>query len=294
MTFAEVDYYKISRVRLDGNQLSGNTTEDFGVYPNLTFIDISFNKFNGEISSNWVRCPNLGTLRIARNNLTGSIPPEISKATQLGVLDLSSNRLVGEIPKELGKLTRISKFNLSNNQLSGAIPQEFESLTNLEQLDMSRNNLGQSIQFLGNCIKLNYLNLSNNKFNQEIPSQLENLLQLSKLVIPFSEERYHYMRGLEYIDISYNDLQSPIPDSPAFKSASIKVLQGNKASYNYSSHEDPALGLRITRIASVLRFPSLCLRILIVIFSVSSETPSNKGIPIRTVRVSRSRELSEM
>ncbi|KAL5767386.1 hypothetical protein ACOSQ2_014169 [Xanthoceras sorbifolium] len=63
----------------------------------------------------------------------------------------------------------------------------------------------------------------------------------------------------------------------------MKLICYLKASYNCSSHEDPALGLRITRIASVLRFPSLCLRILIVSFSVSSETPSNKGIPMRTV-----------
>ncbi|KAL5834509.1 hypothetical protein ACOSQ4_014006 [Xanthoceras sorbifolium] len=118
------NYTSLFRVSLDGNQLSENIAEDFGVYPNLTFNDLSFNKFDGEISSNWARCPYLATLRIAGNNITGSIPPQIGKATQREVLDLSSNHLVGEMPKELRKLTRISKLlNLSNNQLSSGVPE---------------------------------------------------------------------------------------------------------------------------------------------------------------------------
>ncbi|KAL5767389.1 hypothetical protein ACOSQ2_014172 [Xanthoceras sorbifolium] len=112
------------KISLDGNQLCENIAEDFGVYPNLTFNDLSFNKFDGEISSNWARCPYLATLRIAGNNITGSIPPQIGKATQREVLDLSSNHLVGEMPKELRKLTRISKLlNLTNNQLSSGVPE---------------------------------------------------------------------------------------------------------------------------------------------------------------------------
>ncbi|KAL5836906.1 hypothetical protein ACOSQ3_014075 [Xanthoceras sorbifolium] len=108
------------RVSLDGNQLSENIAEDFGVYPNLTFNDLSFNKFDGEISSNWARCPYLATLRIAGNNITGSIPPHIGKATQREVLDLSSNHLVGEMPKELRKLTRISNHIPDNPAFKSA------------------------------------------------------------------------------------------------------------------------------------------------------------------------------
>ena len=40
------------RVRLKRNQLSRNIFEDFGVYKNLQFIDLSYNRFYGEISQN--------------------------------------------------------------------------------------------------------------------------------------------------------------------------------------------------------------------------------------------------
>ncbi|KAF5934494.1 hypothetical protein HYC85_030665 [Camellia sinensis] len=36
------------------------------------------------------------------------------------------------------------------------------------------------------------------------------------------------MRGMAYVDISYNELQGPIPMSNAFMNASIEALQGNK------------------------------------------------------------------
>ena len=41
------------RVRFDGNQLTGNITEDFRFYPNLNYIDLSDNNLYGELSSNW-------------------------------------------------------------------------------------------------------------------------------------------------------------------------------------------------------------------------------------------------
>ncbi|XP_038716959.1 MDIS1-interacting receptor like kinase 2-like [Tripterygium wilfordii] len=36
------------------------------------------------------------------------------------------------------------------------------------------------------------------------------------------------MRGLSYVDISYNELEGPIPDSRAFRDAGFEALQGNK------------------------------------------------------------------
>ncbi|CAL8104392.1 unnamed protein product [Prunus armeniaca] len=83
-------------VRLDRNQLTGNISEDFGLYPNLDFMNISHNNLYGEISHNWGQCPKLKTILKAGNNLSGSIPPEIGNTTQIHVLDLSSNHLVVE------------------------------------------------------------------------------------------------------------------------------------------------------------------------------------------------------
>ena len=36
------------------------------------------------------------------------------------------------------------------------------------------------------------------------------------------------MRWLSYVDISYNKLEGPLPNSKAFKQAHIEALQGNE------------------------------------------------------------------
>ncbi|XP_050254950.1 probable leucine-rich repeat receptor-like protein kinase At1g35710 [Quercus robur] len=96
-------------VHLEQNQLFGNLSEDFGVYRNLQYMDLSYNRFSGEISHSWSRCPQLGILLIACDGIGGGIPPEIGNFTQLHVLDISYNRLVGKLPKE--KVFSISTFD---------------------------------------------------------------------------------------------------------------------------------------------------------------------------------------
>ncbi|XP_058222202.1 MDIS1-interacting receptor like kinase 2-like [Rhododendron vialii] len=254
------DCSSLFRVRLEGNQLTGSISEDFGVYPDLDFLDLSRNKFYGEISENWSKCPKLQTLRMAGNNITGSIPPELGDSAQLRRLDLASNHLTGEIPKELGKLSSLLELYLNDNQLSGGIPKKIGSLTELEKLDLSINRLSGSIAAgnLNNCIKLNYLNLSNNNFSQEIPRQLGKISPLSKVDLSRNSlmgeipseitglmslewlnlshnhlsglipRVFQDMKWLLHVDISFNELEGPIPMSEAFMNASIDGLQGNK------------------------------------------------------------------
>ncbi|KAK9200579.1 hypothetical protein WN944_015777 [Citrus x changshan-huyou] len=247
------------RVRLDGNNLTGNISEALGIYPNLTFIDLSRNNFYGEISSNWGKCPKLGTLNVSMNNITGGIPREIGNSSQLQALDLSLNQIVGDIPKELGKSNSLTKLILRGNQLTGRLPTEIGSLIKLEYLDFSANRFNNSVpEILGNLLKLHYLGLSNNQFVQELPKELEKLVQLSLLdashnlfggEIPFQicslkslemlnlshnnlsgsiPNCFDGMHGLSVIDISDNQLQGPVPNSTAFRNAPVEALEGNK------------------------------------------------------------------
>ncbi|XP_039049895.1 MDIS1-interacting receptor like kinase 2-like [Hibiscus syriacus] len=126
---ANADCSSLKRLRLERNRLTGNISEDFGVYPSLDFIGLSDDHFYGEISPKWALCNNLSTLLIAGNNITGRIPPELGDS----------------IPKELTKLTSLSRPILSGNQLSGGIPLEVGSFSDLEYLDLSANRLSQSI-----------------------------------------------------------------------------------------------------------------------------------------------------
>ncbi|KAI8548254.1 hypothetical protein RHMOL_Rhmol07G0259300 [Rhododendron molle] len=253
------DCSSLVRVLLEGNQLTGSISEDFGVYPHLDYMDLSRNRFYGEISKNWSKCPKLQSLRMGGNNITGSIPPELGDLAQLHRLDLSSNHLTGEIPKVLGKLSSLLELYLNDNQLSGGIPREIGSLTELEKLDLSINKLSGPIAAgnLENCIKLIYLNLSNNNFSQEIPGPLGNLTHLGEMDLSRNSltreippeiagfkslERLNLshnnlsglipnvleeMNWLVHVDISFNELEGPIPNSKAFMNATIQGLQGN-------------------------------------------------------------------
>ncbi|XP_058083268.1 MDIS1-interacting receptor like kinase 2-like isoform X2 [Magnolia sinica] len=250
----------LTRLRINGNQLAANLSAAFGVYPHLTFIDISDNMLFGELSPNWGECRNLTKLQFSGNMISGRIPPEIGQLRQLEVLGLSSNHLIGEIPKEFGKLTSLFHLTLNDNQLSGQVPQEIGKLSNLEVLDLSMNHLSGPIPpQLGDCSKLRYLKLSENVLNGSMPFQIGNLVylqglldlshnslngqispQLTKLIrleklnlshnmlsgsIPPSFEG---MFSLQSIDFSYNALEGPIPNSKNFQKAPAKAFIKNK------------------------------------------------------------------
>jgi hypothetical protein len=247
------------RIRLDENQLTGNISEVFGVYPDLDYINLSNNNFYGELSPNWGRSTQLTDLEIAGNHITGNIPPEIRNATRLQVLDLSSNHLVGEIPKELGRLTSLGKLILTNNQLSGGILSELGSLTNLEYLDLSINKLSNSVpECIGKFSNLYYMNLSHNEFSRGIPTQVAKLVHLSELDLSHNQltgevptefgnlqslvtmDISHNnlsgilpsgltgMHGLLYVKIAFNEFWGQIPSNKAFQDAPIEALEGNK------------------------------------------------------------------
>ncbi|XP_012090763.1 MDIS1-interacting receptor like kinase 2-like [Jatropha curcas] len=252
--------HSLYRVRLEHNQLTGVLDQDFGVYPNLTYIDLSFNKLRGELSAKWGQCQNLTLLRIAGNMVGGNIPAEISHLEQLVVLDLSLNQISGDIPENLGKLSKLLLLSLKDNRLSGQVPTEIGELSNLQSLDLSMNMLSGPIPHqIGDCSRLQMLNLAENKLNGRIPYQIGNLAalqnsldlsynfltgeipsQLGKLAsleqlnlscnnltgsIPSSLSN---MLSLITFNLSYNNLEGPIPDSNIFRSVDPSAYSNNK------------------------------------------------------------------
>ncbi|KAI9114258.1 hypothetical protein K1719_014908 [Acacia pycnantha] len=220
----------------------------FGVYPNLDYIDLSGNQLYGHLSSRWGKCQNLTRLIIHKNKLSGDIPPELGGATKLGLLDLSSNNLSGHIPIELGKLIMLTKLCLSDNNFSGNVPSDVRSLSRLQTLELAANNFnGSMTREIGELKSLKFLNLSKNKFDESIPLEFGELRELEQLdfsdnfligtipsmlgilpklqllnlshnnltgSIPSSFGRP--MSALSNVDISYNQLEGPIPIKQAF------------------------------------------------------------------------------
>ncbi|KAI9114266.1 hypothetical protein K1719_014916 [Acacia pycnantha] len=246
------------RLRLDNNQLVDNITDAFGVYPYLNHIDLSGNQLYGHLSSKWGKCQNLTQLIIDNNKLSGDIPPELGEITKLGLLNLSSNHLSGQIPRELGKLIKLMKLSLSNNNFSGNVPSNIRSLSQLEILELAANNFNGSVaRELGELKSLRCLNLSKNKFDESIPLEVGELQELEQLdlsdnlfigtipsrlgmllklqVLNLSHNNLTGtipssfngpMSALSIVDISYNQLEGPVPVKPAFHN--FDALRNNK------------------------------------------------------------------
>ncbi|KAG5081455.1 hypothetical protein AAZX31_02G252500 [Glycine max] len=258
------------RLNLAENMLTGNISNDFGVYPNLNYIDLSSNCLYGHLSSNWAKSHDLIGLMISYNSLSGAIPPELGQAPKLQKLELSSNHLTGKIPKELGNLTSLTQLSISNNKLSGNIPIEIGSLKQLHRLDLATNDLSGSIpKQLGGLLSLIHLNLSHNKFMESIPSEFSQLQFLQDLdlsgnflngKIPAALGKlkvlemlnlshnslsgsipcnFKHMLSLTNVDISNNQLEGAIPNSPAFLKAPFEALEKNKRLCGNASGLEP-------------------------------------------------------
>ncbi|KAF8006955.1 hypothetical protein BT93_K1068 [Corymbia citriodora subsp. variegata] len=247
------------RLRLDGNQLTGNIAKALGIYSHLVYMDLSHNHLNGELSWKLGHCRNLTSLRISNNHISGEIPMIFRRMAQLQLLNLSSNNLSGEIPRDLGSLSMLLGLDLSNNSITGNIPTGIGLLSHLTHLDLASNNLNGSILVpLGSCKSLLILNLSRNYFQRSIPLEIgqiqflevldlsNNLLignipgDLGKLrilqVLDISHNNisgsiphtFSDMLALTSIDVSYNDLEGPLPNVKAFNEAPFEAIQHNK------------------------------------------------------------------
>ncbi|KAK7395738.1 hypothetical protein VNO78_16305 [Psophocarpus tetragonolobus] len=265
--------YSLKRLRLQQNFLTGDITNFFDVLPNLNYIDLSDNNFHGQISPQWGRFRSLTSLMISENNLTGVIPRELGGASKLQILHLSSNHLTGTIPQELFQLTSLFDLLISNNNLSGNFPVQISSLQQLKYLEIGSNDFtGLIPNQVGDLPNLLILDLSQNKFEGNIPSELGGLKYLTNLdlsgnlltgVIP---PTLGGIKGLETLnlshnslsgdlssfdeiisltsfDVSYNQLEGPLPDTPAFQNATIKSLRNNKGLCGNVNGLEPCLTL---------------------------------------------------
>ncbi|XP_062201298.1 MDIS1-interacting receptor like kinase 2-like [Phragmites australis] len=292
------------RLSLYGNKLTGDISNHFGVYPQLVTIRLESNRLSGEISPNWGACPQLEVLHLSENSISGKIPSALSKLSNLVELKLDSNNLSGEIPHEIGNLTNLYSLNLSLNQLSGSIPPQLGKLRNLGYLDISGNTLSGSIpDQLGDCIKLQSLRINNNNFNGNLPGAIGNLASLqimldvsnNKLngvlpqqlgmlemleVLNLSHNQFSgsippsfaSMLSLSTLDVSYNNLEGPIPEGHQFQNASASWFLHNKGLCGNLSGLPPCYSTQVSG-RHKRRLLALLLPIVLVVgFTILSTT----------------------
>ncbi|XP_061351364.1 probable LRR receptor-like serine/threonine-protein kinase At1g53430 [Gastrolobium bilobum] len=233
----------VTLIALRGLSISGVIPDEFGNLTHLITLDLTRNYLNGSIPKSLGRL-SLVTLSLLGNQLSGPIPSEIGDIASLQELNLEDNQLEGPLPLSLGKLSNLQRLLLSANNFTGTIPEEFGNLKNLAQFRIDGSSLSGKIpNFIVNWTKLERLDLQGTSLEGPIPpavSSLKNLkeLRISDLKGPtmtFPDlkdlkrmERLALrnclitgpipgnigeMQGLKMLDLSFNRLTGPIPDS---------------------------------------------------------------------------------
>ncbi|KAI8013146.1 putative leucine-rich repeat receptor-like protein kinase, partial [Camellia lanceoleosa] len=124
-------------VRLERNELTGNLSEDFGSYPTLNYIDLSYNKFYGQLLEKWGEPCDLTSFRISNINISGGIPPKLAKATHL----CSSSQSKPTNRCGSTKTCSIEKLRNFHNELHGSIQSTLDGMLSLALVDIFYNQL---------------------------------------------------------------------------------------------------------------------------------------------------------
>ncbi|KAF9623429.1 hypothetical protein IFM89_003013 [Coptis chinensis] len=253
----------LKTIDLSINYLTGPIPTELGRLENLERLIAWYNGLNGTIPVELGRCRGLKNLILNNNLLSGDIPRELFSTLSFEWVSLTSNRITGEIPPEFGLLPRLAVLQLANNSLTGQIPKELANCSSLVWLDLNSNRLSGNIpprlgRQLGAKTFTGILSGSTLAFVRNVGNSCkgvggllefsgirpQRLLEVPSLKTCDFTRMYsgavlsvwaHY-QTLEYLDLSYNELQGKIPDEVG----EIVALQVLDLAHNKLSGEIPA------------------------------------------------------
>ncbi|XP_028767671.1 receptor protein kinase-like protein At4g34220 [Neltuma alba] len=199
--------FRVTSLALPSSKLLGSISEDLGMIEHLRELDLSNNFLNGSVPNSIFNASELRVLSLASNVIAGELSESIGQLKTLQLLNLSDNAFAGSVPASLITLKNLTFVSLRSNYFSGKVPSGLHSVQNL---DLSSNLLNGSLpdDFGGDSLK--YLNLSYNKISGTIPPQFAKKIP-----------------GNSTVDLSFNNLTGPIPQSLALLNQKPESLSGN-------------------------------------------------------------------
>lgn len=201
------DMFRVISLILPNSQLLGSIPEELGFIQHLHTLDLSNNFLNGTLPISLFNSSELQVLSLAGNVISGELPESISAMKSIQLLNLSDNALAGEFPEVFTSQKNLSVVSLRSNYFSGSIPSGFQFV---QVLDLSSNlfNGTLSLEFGGE--NLRYLNLSYNKLSGSVPPEFVKKIPVNST-----------------IDLSFNNLTGPIPQSIALLNQKTESFAGN-------------------------------------------------------------------
>ncbi|KAL5713345.1 non-specific serine/threonine protein kinase [Ranunculus cassubicifolius] len=225
----------IESILLQENSLTGNIPLEIGNLPKLVEINLQGNLFSGQIPLTLGNLTQLTILNLGDNSLSGTIPLTLEHCRNLRVLNLSHNQLLGTIPRQvIGHSSLVNILSLQHNFLTGSFILESGSLSNVVTLDISHNKLSGPIpESLGNCLSLVDLYLDSNFFEGQIPLSMKGLRGLENLDLSHNKlsggiPEFFESFPLLKLNLSFNQLQGPIPKKGVFENTTAVSVVGNK------------------------------------------------------------------
>jgi len=193
------DMFRVTGLVLPNSQLLGPIVPDLGMIEHLRHLDLSNNFFNGSLPNSIFNASELQVLSLSSNVISGELPAElIGGLRSLQLLNLSDNALAGKVPENLTALQNLTVVSLRSNYFSGSVPSGFNSV---QVLDLSSNLLNGSLPLGFGGDSLRYFNLSYNKISG--------------------------MPQNATIDLSFNNLTGPIPESLVLHNQKNEFFAGN-------------------------------------------------------------------
>lgn len=199
-------------ISIPKRKLHGSLPSSLGSLSQLRHVNFRNNELFGTLPQQLFQAQGLQSLVLYGNSFSGSVPNEIQNLRYLQTLDLSQNFFNGSLPAEIVQCKRLKTLVISRNNFTGFLPVGFGAgLSSLEKLDLSFNQFNGSIPSdMGNLSSLQgTVDLSHNHFSGLIPSSLGNLPEKV------------------YIDLTYNNLNGPIPQNGALMNRGPTAFIGN-------------------------------------------------------------------
>ncbi|CAN4104948.1 unnamed protein product [Withania somnifera] len=275
--FGKISYLKSLRVSfcsLDGQlpQIMKNLS---CMTDSLEFLNLERNHIGGSLPDILANFSSLRELRLGLNELNGSIPKAVEKLSSLILLDLSWNGIVGSVPdlwllsslrelrlshnklsgltESIGSLSKLEKLYLDSNQFEGTISEaHLSKLPRLRELDLSFN-AQLHVQISSDWIpsfQLDIVHLTHCKLGPHFPNWLQNQNNISVLDLSASgisgnipSWLWDQLPGLNFLNLSYNDMVGTIPDLSR-KSALLRIDLGS----NKFSGPIPQLPINVTTV----------------------------------------------
>lgn len=230
----------IKTISLDDNTLTGSI--DFVKYlENVEYLYLDRNKFTSRLNETFFESlVHLREIDLSDNHLDGELDLSLLVEHEyLHVIDLSNNNFTGQFPETIRSNNVLSHLSLQGNKFDGNLPSTINSLSKLTHLDIQNNAFSGDLPF--EIAEMKALTLlfvgGSNRFKPRIPelALLSNLRQLSVADMNLTgfPDWMDYMKKLELLDMSYNNISGTIDES-IWNLPNLKylILNDNKLSGN--------------------------------------------------------------